>query len=341
MKVAAAQLDLMVGALQHNFEKICHSIEEARAQGVHLLVFPELTLCGYIPEDLLFNRRFIDDCQDMLERLVAHDAGDVVLVVGYPRRVEDKLFNACAVIHRNKIERVYDKQQLPNYLVFDEKRYFTPGRNDGILELEVAGKRRKLGVNICEDIWYNAYPVMYQIGQQVDVLVNLSASPYATGKIRARTDMLRGRCRDHHVPLVYCNQVGGQDDLVFDGNSCVINQHGELLAQGAGFAADLVIADLSNGAAIEPSYMPDNEELYRALVLATRDYILKNGFQDVVIGLSGGIDSALTAAIAVDALGAQHVTGRADAFALLIGPFSGRRRGVGGKPENTAQDHPH
>lgn len=311
MKIALAQLNLTVGHIQFNHDKILSNIKKAQAESVDLLVFPELTVCGYLPEDLLYHQQFLDDCLDSV-KLIAEQCTDIAVVIGFPRNHPNqpqKLHNSAAFIQNGKIVMIYDKHKLPNYLVFDEKRYFSAGSHDGIIELEVGETSYKLGINICEDIWYEAEPVVHQAKQGVDWLINISASPYAVGKIGKRIKMLQKRCKELNTGLVYCNMIGGQDELVFDGTSCVIDKNGEVLVLCSTFEEQFEVLDVENS---QPKIQPRlsaSDELYQALIVSTRDYFRKNGFKQAVIGLSGGIDSALTAAIAVDALGAENVTG--------------------------------
>ena len=311
LKVGLAQLNIKVGDLAGNRILILDAIQQAKIERVDLLVFTELAVCGYPPEDLLFYQQFLDDCYDEIKHIADHCDG-ITAVIGFPRNhpnEPDLLHNAAAVIHDGEIKMIYDKHKLPNYLVFDEKRYFTPGSHDGIIELAINGEAVTLGVTICEDIWHEAEPVAYQAQQGVDLLVNLSASPYAAGKIGRRMKMLAGRAQSFNTPLVYCNLVGGQDELIFDGTSCAFNAQGELLTCADTFDADFRVVDFANGSTTERPELPELAELYSALVTCTRDYFQKSGFSKAVLGLSGGIDSALTAAIAVDALGEENVTG--------------------------------
>ena len=306
LRVTLAQLNLKVGDLAGNREAILAAIQQARESGSHLVVFPELTLCGYPPEDLLYHQQFLEDCQHSLKE-VAKATDDIAVVVGFPR-FEKKLLNAAAFIQNGEIRLVYDKQKLPNYLVFDEKRYFSVGSSDGIIETELNNQKYRIGITVCEDIWYEAEPVMYQIEQDVDLLINLSASPYAQGKINARTAMLQSRSKKAGKPLIFCNLAGGQDELIFDGTSCVFNHKSELILQGTSFAQDIQTVELE--APAQPERTVDlMTEIHQAVVCGIRDYFHKNGFKKAVLGLSGGIDSALSAALAVEALGADNVTG--------------------------------
>ncbi|MGJ8663206.1 MAG: NAD+ synthase [Marinicella sp.] len=311
INIGMAQLNVKVGDLTGNQGLILDAIQAAKNDGIELLVFTELAICGYPPEDLLFQQQFIDDCYQSLKTIVDH-CDDIVVVIGFPRNhpnEHDKLHNSAVLIQNNEIIMVYDKHKLPNYLVFDEKRYFTPGSHDGIADITLKGQTYSLGITICEDIWYDAEPMVYQAEQEVDLLINISASPYAAGKIGSRIAMLHRRAERFGVPLVYCNLVGGQDELIFDGTSCAINGQGDLVSLAPSFDAALCLVNFAHSNnPITQAESPD-AELYDALVSCTRDYFQKNGFKQAVLGLSGGIDSALTAVIAADALGAENVTG--------------------------------
>ena len=311
MKIAIAQINLTVGDIHLNQRNILDQIKKAQSLRVDLLVFPELTVCGYLPEDLLYHQQFIDDCLASV-KLITEQCQEICVVIGFPRNhpnEPEKLHNSAAFIQNGKIKMVYDKHQLPNYLVFDEHRYFTPGSHDGILDVEIRGESYKFAVNICEDIWNNAEIVVEQAKHNIDWLINISASPYAVDKIGTRIRMLQKRCKDNHVNLVYCNMVGGQDELIFDGTSIIINTKGKLLAQCETFNSQL-LAFNTNAPQLQISNRLDHQtELYQALLISTRDYFHKNGFHKAIICLSGGIDSALTAVIAVDALGVENVIG--------------------------------
>ena len=311
IKIAMAQLNVKVGDLTGNQRLILDAIQEASNAGVDLLVLTELAVCGYPPEDLLFHQQFLDDCYASV-KAIAEATDDLAVVLGFPRNhpnEPDLLHNSAALIQHGEIVMIYDKHKLPNYLVFDEKRYFTPGSHDGIAEVVIAGQQLKLGITICEDIWYEAEPVAHQSTQGVDLLINISASPYAADKINSRIAMLQRRASSYQTPLVYCNLVGGQDELIFDGTSCAIDGSGQLHALAPSFDPAMTVFNFAEPA----NHIQDTEskdaELYDALVTCTRDYFQKNGFKKAVLGLSGGIDSALTAVIAADAIGPENVTG--------------------------------
>jgi len=307
MRIALAQVNPTVGDIQGNAERVIRAVVDAQSQGAGFILLPELVLTGYPPEDLLARSHFVEDQLDALE-MVAGACGNAALV-GFVDRIGDTLYNAAALCGNNRVLQVYHKRRLPNYGVFDEERYFEPGRAPGLVELGGT----MFGITICEDIWV---PEIAEelVGERAGAILNISASPFHAGKGEEREQMLRQRARDNEVWLAYCNLVGGQDELVFDGRSVLISPSGEVVARGASFEEDLVIADFTPGAKLgaadAPAPIPGpEEEVYRALVLGLRDYVTKNGFSDVVLGLSGGIDSALTAVVAADALGPEHVHG--------------------------------
>ena len=307
MRVALAQINVTVGDLDGNARRILESLQAAERAGAGITLFPELALTGYPPEDLVHKEHFIDDQLTALERVAsacAHPA-----LIGFVDRDGEDLYNAVALCGNNRVLQRYYKRRLPNYGVFDEQRYFTPGESAGIFEL--GGEM--FANTICEDIWVPELAAE-AAAQGASVLFNISASPFHAGKASEREEMLRARARDNGVWLAYCNLVGGQDELVFDGRSLIISPSGDVVARGKAFAEDLVIADFTPGAKLGASAdlapeMGPAEEVYSAIVLGLGDYVRKNGFTDVVLGLSGGIDSALTAAIATDALGPAHVHG--------------------------------
>jgi len=307
MRIALAQINPTVGDIQGNAARVIQAVVDAQNQGAGFILLPELVLTGYPPEDLLARPHFVEDQLDALE-MVAGACGNATLV-GFVDRIGDTLYNAAALCGNNRVLQVYHKRRLPNYGVFDEERYFEPGRSPGLVELGGT----MFGITVCEDIWV---PEIAEelVGERAGAIMNISASPFHAGKGEEREQMLRQRARDNDVWIAYCNLVGGQDELVFDGRSVLISPSGEVIARGASFAEDLVIADFTPGARLGAAETPapvpgPEEEVYRALVLGLRDYVTKNGFSDVVLGLSGGIDSALTAVIAADALGPGHVHG--------------------------------
>ncbi len=345
IRIALAQINTTVGDFAGNTAKILASIEHARQLGADIVAVPELALTGYPPEDLLLKPQFIATNHKALDEVIAASKG-IISIVGFVDRTTD-IHNAAAVICDGELKAVYRKNFLPNYSVFDEYRYFDAGQSAPIF----AYGNVLFGVNICEDIWYPGGPTQVQALAGAQLIINISASPYHAGKGIDRERMLATRAEDNAVALAYVNLVGGQDELVFDGQSLVINERGQIVARGKLFEEDLIVADInaervfkerlhdprrrqdrldiaSQGINVErielrnqlfetqkpatatqqaetPAY-PD--EVYKALVVGTRDYVQKNGFKSVVIGLSGGVDSALVACVAVDALGAENVT---------------------------------
>ncbi len=359
-RIAMAQMNPTVGDLEGNVRRIIAWIREARKAKADLVVFPELAITGYPPEDLLLKPRFLDDHRRALDETIRQCRG-LAAVIGYvghgglpdlrpasPMVVpagRHELYNAAAVIHDQRLVTNYYKQFLPNYGVFDESRYFHPGRRIPVIMLNGTS----IGVNICEDIWYPEGPTRAQSAAGAEVIVNINASPFQAGKSRFREQMLGTRARENGVIVTYTNMVGGQDELVFDGSSLILDHTGDVILRGKAFEEDLLVADLNTAAVaraklahgrkkwlvgksagrvervvISEQAVPrkrtrvmsgsapvldPSEEVYRALVLGVRDYVKKNGFKRVVIGVSGGVDSALTALIAADALGPTNVLG--------------------------------
>ena len=302
MKIALAQINSVVGDLSGNFSILEQYVKQAVDQHADVVVFPELALSGYPPEDLLFRQGFVETCQQLVQRL-AQQSREIDILVGYPRREHSALYNSVAYLSNGQIAHIYDKQILPNYGVFDEVRYFTPGKVSGLIDI----RGRKAGLTICEDIWQPG-PVEQVVKQGAEIIININASPYHTGKLEERHNTLSARCRETSVPIVYLNLVGGQDELVFDGHSMIVDAAGNKLLQMQGFQEQFLTCDLGclNMLDRQPQ-IDEAAEIYQALVLAVRDYVTKNGFSGVVIGLSGGVDSALTLAVASDALGPEQV----------------------------------
>ncbi|MBW3669782.1 MAG: NAD(+) synthase, partial [Actinobacteria bacterium] len=309
LRIALCQLDTVVGDLDGNIERMVAALEEAEEAGADVAVFPELAVTGYPPEDLLLKPRFVGDNLEALAKLAAR-TGRTAAVVGFVGRDEGGLRNAAAVCVDGVVVGVYQKRLLPNYAVFDERRYFRPG-SGAPLVVDIAGVR--CGISVCEDAWQSDGPMAAAAHAGAEVIVNINASPYYRGRLRERLAMLSARSVETGCPIVYVNQVGGQDELVFDGGSLVVGRDGSVLASAPQFQEGLLVSDLdaeagtATGGLAPP--LGDDAEVYEALVLGTRDYIAKNGFGDVVIGLSGGIDSSLVAAVAVDAVGPDRVHG--------------------------------
>ncbi|MCJ7671243.1 MAG: NAD+ synthase [Acidimicrobiia bacterium] len=338
LRLAAAQMNATVGDLEGNAARLLDAYDRAEREGCDLIAFPELALTGYPPEDLLLRPAFVAQAVEMLEKVATH-TGRCAAIIGYPEPDRD-LYNSAAVCAQGKVLGSYRKHLLPNYSVFDEERYFEPWKDDGPL-FRIGGVR--VAISICEDAWSPSGPVLTQAAGGAELVVNVNASPYYAGRLRERETMLATRAADASVPVLYVNMVGGQDELVFDGASMLFDEGGHLVARGRQFSEDFLVVDLDVRPAfrrraldprgrvrsvalhevevsdpqisgpltvprVEPLLEPARE-VYEALVLGTRDYVHKNGFADVVIGLSGGVDSALVAAIAADALGPEHVVG--------------------------------
>jgi NAD+ synthase (glutamine-hydrolysing) len=309
-RIALAQIDVTVGDFERNADLIVDAIRAAQAQGATLVLLPELALTGYPPEDLLAKDHFIRDCLEALGRVAAACHG-IHALVGFVDRDAERLFNAGALCADGRVQTVYRKRRLPNYGVFDEERYFEPGPGPVVVDIDGL----PVGLTICEDVWVPE-PAAETAALGAKLLLNISASPFHHGKGAEREVMLAKRAKDNGVWLAYCNLVGGQDELVFDGRSVVIAPDGTVVARALSFAQDLLVVDVPADpdagapahARVEPMLAAE-ADMYRALQTGLRDYLRKNGFTDAVIGLSGGIDSALTATLAVDALGREHVHG--------------------------------
>jgi NAD+ synthase (glutamine-hydrolysing) len=308
-RIAIAQINLLVGDIQGNAEKILAWSQRARDEShADLIVFPELTLTGYPPEDLILRPQFMKEVDRALTDLTCRIRG-ICAVIGFPEKTRDGLYNGAAVIKDGQVTAIYHKQDLPNYGVFDEKRYFRAGTLPSVIPLN----SYLIGITICEDIWSKG-PVEATVVAGAEIVVNLNASPYQADKEQLREQVVRQRIAATGVPLVYANLVGGQDELVFDGSSFVMDGLGFVTAKAVAFEEELLIADFErsgNGMKGLPSQTAPLREhianVYQALVLGIRDYVGKNGFKGAVLGLSGGIDSALVLALAVDALGAEKV----------------------------------
>jgi NAD+ synthase (glutamine-hydrolysing) len=372
LRLALCQINATVGDLHGNAERIRAGIEQAKRAGTELVLFPELALCGYPPEDLLLREHFLTDTGARLEEL-AHSAAGIVAIVGFPERAEGNVYNSAAILAGGRVRSVYRKMHLPNYGVFDEQRYFKSGDGGLTIDLDamrtpdgvdVGGKGVVLGVTVCEDLWVPGPPASQEAAAGARVIVNASASPYHAGKGLERERLFAERARETGAYIAFCGMVGGQDELVFDGHSFVLDPSGETIARGAQFEEDLLVCeiDLTVGntgsslggpiatlaqrpvfspsqpalpdspaqqpslssspvagapAPLRPTISPQEAEVYEALVLGLCDYVEKNGFGAVVLGLSGGIDSALVACLAVDALGSERVN-----VAVMPSPYS-------------------
>lgn len=342
MKLAIAQLNPTIGDLTGNAQQIIEAARLAADQGARLLLTPELSLCGYPPRDLLLNPSFVESMATTLKQLAEQLPPSLAVLVGMVEPNPDAhvaggkpLYNSISLLEQGKVQQIFHKRLLPTYDVFDEYRYFEPGLQSNLftLDLEESAAPIRIGVTICEDLWndeefwgrrnYSVNPIADLAKHGVDLMVNLSASPYRVGKQKLREAMLRHSTFRYKQPILYVNQVGGNDDLLFDGSSVAFNSAGEMVCRARSFETDLVLLEFEPQArdflpgAIAPLPASADEEIWSALVLGVRDYARKCGFRKVVIGLSGGIDSALVAAIATEALGADNVLG-----VLMPSPYS-------------------
>ena len=329
VRIACAQINTTVGDLACNRDKIIQYINFARDKQADIVCFPELTVTGYPPEDLLLKPKFADDNLNAIEQ-IAKTSKDIISVIGFVDKKDKTLYNAAAVISDGRIKGVYHKMLLPNYGVFDEKRYFAAGETCGVFE--AAGII--FAVNICEDIWHEEGPLLRQVEAGAKLILNINASPYYAGKVSQREKLITSQARSKEAVIVYTNLVGGQDELVFDGQSMIVDQNGNTVIKSSAFREELIFNDIEVPVSLENknkavihvvfSFVQEKktelpkkdfeplkpaEEIYKALVLGLKDYTGKNGFKKVVVGLSGGIDSSLVATIAVDALGRDNVTG--------------------------------
>ena len=337
LRIAMAQINSSVGDFEGNKRKIIDCIDQAKSIKADIIAFPELAITGYPPQDLLFNTNFIETNLEVLDGIVT-ESNDITSIIGFVDKDQnDNIYNSAAIISDKTLQGVYHKIHLPNYGVFDEKRYFSKGSKTKLI---VLGKT-KIGVSICEDIWHPNGPILEQALQGAQLSININGSPYHAGKKKVREDLLKSHSINHQLFIGYINMVGGQDELVFDGNSMLLNPNGEIIAQANQFEEDLVFTDLkinepklerekplvtqhvinesiqlSDGLTQNKPVLQRNfpvqydqiGEIYAALVLGTKDYVHKCGFKKVIVALSGGIDSSLVTTIAVDALGVQNVT---------------------------------
>lgn len=329
IRVAVAQINCLVGDIDGNSKKIIECINKAGSMGSDIVAFPELAVTGYPPEDLLLKPKFISDNLRAVN-LIAKNTEDIVAVVGYVGRSGKDIYNSAAVIYNKAVKGSYHKMMLPNYGVFDEKRYFLKGSVPQVFRIGDVS----FGVNICEDIWHNDGPLLQEASLGARIIININSSPYHMGKINQREEMAKRGAKANGVYIIYANLVGGQDEIVFDGQSMMVDPRGRVLCRAGAFCEDMLISDLAVetgarrakcDAIIISEKLPDklrpqlerrdvrlmeeSAEVYAALTLGLKDYTVKNGFKKVVLGLSGGIDSALVAAIAADALGKENVTG--------------------------------
>ncbi len=311
LKIGLAQINSKVGDLQFNFSKISNLISLAKKHKVDLLCFPELALTGYPPEDLLLNKKFLKSIDTAVKNLEKITNG-ISVIVGYPRRIDKKLFNVAGVFVEGKLQKEYKKFHLPNYGVFDENRYF----EKGVEPVTFTIHNHRIGITICEDIWVDTKVINKRISDDaIDLLINLSASPFSLDKQKKRLHILKKISKKNRIGICYCNIIGGQDELVFDGRSMILDNSGNVVAYGKEFEEDLLIKNINfkRGRSSVCLSKKDNshylEKVLSALCLGLKDYVYKNNFSKVLLGISGGIDSALVAAIAVKALGKKNVLG--------------------------------
>ncbi|MFX1483234.1 MAG: NAD(+) synthase, partial [Promethearchaeota archaeon] len=316
MKVAMAQINPIVGDFKGNLAKIIEKLGESKKLGVDIVAFPEMVITGYPPQDLLNEGAFIKTNQDAMKSITDSTHGIVAIVGFVDTDDEDLLYNAAAVYEDGKLQHIIHKTLLPTYDVFDEERYFEPGKSISPVKVRVKELEIMLGVEICEDLWDEAYEekvtdILCSKGAQL--VINISSSPFHVGKQFERERLVRVKATKNKTPVFLVNLVGGQDELVFDGRSVAADSKGRIIALGAQFEEDLVITELDiktgEGAPLSKPIYDEDAEMYNALVLGIRDYFRKTGFKKAVLGLSGGIDSSLTACIAVDALGPENVIG--------------------------------
>jgi NAD+ synthase/NAD+ synthase (glutamine-hydrolysing) len=331
MKISLLQLNPIVGDLQGNAKKIITSVKEAEKQCPDVIVTSELALIGYPPRDLLLVKQFVSKSWETLKTIASelNDSPPIIIGLAEPNTTDvgRPLYNIAALIHKRKIQQCFRKTLLPTYDVFDEDRYFEPSFGPKILYL----KDKVIGISICEDIWndrdfwnrqrYQVDPIKDLVKSGAELIINISSSPFTVGKQQLREKMLASIARKYTISLVYVNQIGGNDDLIFDGRSCVFNSQGKMIARALAFNEDVITVDLTDSSSnrIEKDDFTPESEIWRALVLGTRDYVHKTGFKSVLLGLSGGIDSALVAAIASEAVGKENVLG-----VLMPSPYSSK-----------------
>ena len=310
MKVSLCQINPTVGAIERNMDLIMKWYQKAVAAGAELTVFPELVLVGYPPQDLLLRRPFLDKAEMALKSIAKKTT--IPMIIGNPLRENGKLYNCAFVCGHGEIAGHYKKRLLPTYDVFDEDRYFTSGESTEVIEVEFDNKLVKIGMQICEDLWDEDYACNLAKSLKekgAECIVNISASPYRAGRLADRSKLIASKVTETALPFFYCNIVGAQDELIFDGQSLAYDGKGNLIGQGPAFKEDIVLVDSENSETIELKTARREQKIYQALVLGVRDYFRKTGYKKAVLGLSGGIDSSLTGCIAVDALGPNNVHG--------------------------------
>ncbi|MEM2911552.1 MAG: NAD+ synthase [Candidatus Bathyarchaeia archaeon] len=317
MKVAMAQINATVGDIGRNIAKIRSYLKLASEHNVDIVAFPELAVTGYPPQDLLYEKEFVKTNKESLWKLMEKNKEkEIVGIIGFVDYEGEILYNAAAIFKENKLAAVVHKTLLPTYDVFDEARYFNPSKDINPIKVKIHGEEINIGVEICEDLWDEGYPVKVTdtlAARGANLIVNLSASPFYVGKRFVRIKLLQEKSRKNKLPIFYVNMVGGQDEIVFDGQSLAVDKTGNLIAIGKQFEEDLIIVDLDakerTAEKVELPFYCKEQEMFNALVLGVRDYFRKTGFKKAVVGMSGGIDSSLTTCIAVEALGKENVIG--------------------------------
>ena len=316
LKIGIAQVNPTIGDLEGNAKKISDYICKSKKKGVDLLIFPEMVITGYPPQDLLFNRTFIEKNIETLERISRQVEDDMHVIIGFVDRIDGKLYNGAAVLNNGRIICKRYKTLLPNYDVFDEVRYFTPARENLPVDLEIKGKKFKIGIEICEDLWDKNYntkitDILYNNGAQF--VINISASPFTDTKFETRMRLIKEKVKKFKKPFIYANMVGSNSEVVFDGNSVAMDSDGKVIGWGKEFEETLEIFEITteawSGKEKEIKFSSRVERIYNALVVGIKDYLYKTGFYKAVVGVSGGIDSAVVISLAVEALGADNVLG--------------------------------
>ena len=310
MKITLCQINPTVGAINQNKKSIFDWYHRAVDLGADLVVFPELSLIGYPPQDLLLRNRFIENAKNALDEIAQKST--IPIILGNTMMEDNKLYNCAFFCEKGEIISHYKKRLLPTYDVFDEARYFTSGSEPFVVKVSINGENVYLGLQICEDLWdknYSCDLVEELKAKGAEIIINLSASPYRVDRLLDRCELIQSKASDNRLSYLYCNLVGAQDELIFDGQSLAYNENGELIAQGKAFEEEILMVDVKNSQTIDLIDSIREEKIYNALVLGVKDYFKKTGHTEAVIGLSGGIDSSLTACIAVDALGIENVHG--------------------------------
>lgn len=316
LKIGIAQVNPTIGDLEGNAKKISDYICKSKKKGVDLLIFPEMVITGYPPQDLLFNRTFIEKNIETLERISRQVENDMHVIIGFVDRIDGKLYNGAAVLNNGRIICKRYKTLLPNYDVFDEVRYFTPARENLPVDLEIKGNKFKIGIEICEDLWDKNYntkitDILYNNGAQF--VINISASPFTDTKFETRMRLIKEKVKKFRKPFIYANMVGSNSEVVFDGNSVAMDSGGKVIGWGKEFEETLEIFEITteawSGKEKEIKFSSRVERIYNALVVGIKDYLYKTGFYKAVVGVSGGIDSAVVISLAVEALGADNVLG--------------------------------